>query len=72
MHVGRGYFERNDINERTVIMAVSVTLRFNYPWNESEVDENDVISCLTELSPEELIMAANNAGKPINIDVEVY
>lgn len=72
MHVGRGYFERNDINERTVIMAVSVTLRFNYPWNESEVDENEVISCLTELSPEELIMAANNAGKPINIDVEVY
>ena len=72
MHVGRGYFERNDINERTVIMAVSVTLRFNYPWNESEVDENEVVSCLTELSPEELIMAANNAGKPINIDVEVY
>lgn len=72
MHVGRGYFERNDINERTVIMAVSVTLRFNYPWNESEVDENEVISCLTELSPEELIMTANNAGKPINIDVEVY
>lgn len=53
-------------------MAVAVTLRFNYPWNESEADENDVISCLTELSPEELIMAANNAGKPINIDVEVY
>lgn len=72
MHVGRGCFERNDINERTVIMAVSVTLRFNYPWNESEVDENEVVSCLTELSPEELIMAANNAGKPINIDVEVY
>lgn len=72
MHVGRGRFERNDINERTVIMAVSVTLRFNYPWNESEVDENEVVSCLTELSPEELIMAANNAGKPINIDVEVY
>lgn len=72
MHVGRGRFERNDINERTVIMAVSVTLRFDYPWNESEVDENEVVSCLTELSPEELIMAANNAGKPINIDVEVY
>lgn len=72
MHVGRGRFERNDTNERTVIMAVSVTLRFNYPWNESEVDENEVVSCLTELSPEELIMAANNAGKPINIDVEVY
>ena len=72
MHVGRGRFERNDINERTVIMAVSVTLRFDYPWNKSEVDENEVISCLTELSPEELIMAANYAGKPINIDVEVY
>ena len=53
-------------------MAVSITLRFNYPWNDTEMDENEIQDCLLELSPEELIAAANNAGKPINIDIEVY
>ena len=72
MHVGRGCFERNDTNERTVIMAVSVTLRFNYPWNNEDMDENEIVECLYDLSPEELLLAANNAGKPVNIDVEVY
>ena len=72
MHVGRGRFERNDTNERTVIMAVSVTLRFNYPWNNEGMDENEIVECLYDLSPEELLLAANNAGKPVNIDVEVY
>ena len=58
---------------------ITVTLRFNYPWGdddeglkESEIDENEVYSCISELSPEELIMVANNAGEPINVDVEVY
>ena len=58
---------------------IGVTLRFNYPWgdeddnlNESEIDENEVYNCISELTPEELIMAANNAGEPINVDVEVY
>lgn len=57
---------------------IAVTLRFNYPWgdeenlDETEIDENEVYSCISELSPEELIMAANNAGEPINVDVEVY
>ena len=51
---------------------VGVTLRFNYPWNADESDENEVRDCLLELSPEELIVAANNSGEPINIDVEVY
>ena len=58
---------------------IAITLRFNYPWGDedddvagAEIDENEVYSCISELSPEELIMAANNAGEPINIDVEVY
>lgn len=57
---------------------IGITLRFNYPWGEEdennpvEIDENEVYQCISELTPEELIMAANNAGEPINIDVEVY
>lgn len=51
---------------------VGITLRFNYPWNSDETDENAIIECLNELSPEELIVAANNAGEPINVDIEVY
>lgn len=70
--MGRGYIKRNDTNERTVIMAVSVTLRFNYPWNDTEMDENEIQECLSDLSPEELLLAANNVGEPVNIDVEVY
>ena len=72
MRVGGRYFERNDINEREVIMAVAVTLRFDYPWNKDEMDENEIRECLMELSPEELLVAANNMGEPINVDVEVY
>ncbi len=53
-------------------MCVSVTLRFSYPWNEKIEDENEVISCLEELAPEDLLMAAKNAGNPVNMDVEVY
>ena len=53
-------------------MAVSVTLRFNYPWNDTEMDENEIVECLYDLSPEELLLAANNAGKPVNVDIEVY
>ena len=53
-------------------MAVGITLRFDFPWNDSEVDENDIRECLMELSPEELLVAANNAGEPIDIDIEVY
>ena len=53
-------------------MEVEITLRFNYPWNDTEMDENEIQDCLLELSPEELIVAANNAGEPINIDIDVY
>lgn len=53
-------------------MAVEITLRFDYPWNDNEMDENEIKDCLEELSPEELLMAANNAGGPIIIDIEVY
>ena len=70
--MGRRYIKRNDINEGAVIMAVAITLRFNYPWNNEETDENEIRDCLLDLSPEELLVAANNAGEPINIDIEVY
>ena len=70
--MGGRYSERNDINEREVIMAVAVTLRFNYPWDNGDMDENEIVECLYDLSPEELLLAANNAGKPVNVDVEVY
>lgn len=53
-------------------MCVGITLRFDYPWNEKIEDENEVIGCLEELAPEDLLMAAKNAGYPINMDVEVY
>ena len=53
-------------------MKVGITLRFDYPWNTEITDENDIRDCLTELSPEELLMAVKNAGEPINIDIEVY
>ena len=53
-------------------MAVSVTLRFNYPWKDTETNENEIVECLYDLSPEELLLAANNAGKPVNVDIEVY
>ena len=53
-------------------MAVSVTLRFDYPWYNDQMDENEIIECLSDLSPEELMIAAKNSGEPINIDIEVY
>ena len=53
-------------------MTVGVTFRFDYPWNDMEMDENEIRDCLLDLSPEELLVAANNAGGPINIDIEVY
>lgn len=53
-------------------MAVSITLRFDYPWNNEDMDENEITECLYDLSPEELLLAAKNAGKPVNVDIEVY
>lgn len=53
-------------------MGVAVTLRFSYPWTGDETDENEIIDCLSELSPEELLKDAKTTGKPINVDVEVY
>ena len=66
---GIEYIKRNDINKGRII-HVLVTL-FSYPWNEKIEDENEVISCLEELAPEDLLMA-KNAGNPVNMDVEVY
>lgn len=72
MCLGRECTKRNDISKGEMIMSVSVTLRFNYPWNNDDMDENEIVECLYDLSPEELLLAANNAGKPVNVDVEVY
>lgn len=53
-------------------MSVGITLRFDYPWNDNNMDENEIRECLLELSPEELLLAANKMGEPINVEVEVY
>ena len=34
---------------------VGVTLRFDYPWNDEKMDENEIRDCLTELPPEVLL-----------------
>lgn len=72
MCLGRECTKRNDISKGEMIMSVSVTLTFDYPWNDENMDENDIVSSLMELSPDELLTAANNAGEPVNVDVEVY
>ena len=51
---------------------VGITLRFEYPWENQDMDENEIRECLEELSPEELICSAQNEGNPINVDIEVY
>ena len=51
---------------------VGITLRFDYTWNDSEMDENEIRECLMELSPDELLCQAQNDGNPINVDIEVY
>ena len=53
-------------------MAVEITLRFDYPWNDDEMNENEIRDCLLELSPEELLVIANHAGESIDVDIEVY
>lgn len=53
-------------------MSVGITLRFDYPWNTNETDENEIRDCLLELSPEELLRAAVNSGEVVNTDIEVY
>ena len=51
---------------------VGVTLRFNYPGFEDIEDDNEVRSLLEEMSFEEILSNVISAGKPINMDVEVY
>ena len=53
-------------------MAVGITLRFDYPWNKMDMDKCEIRDCLLELSPEELLIMADRAGEPIDIDIEVY
>ena len=51
---------------------VGVTLRFNYPWQDEDMDENDIVEALSEFSAEELLVNAMKAGKIVNVDIEVY
>lgn len=51
---------------------VGVTMRFSYPYTNENVDEYEIKECLSELSPEELLLAANRMGEPVSIDIEVY
>lgn len=53
-------------------MSVGVTLSFDYPWDGNTEDENEIREALMELSPDELVLNASKACKPINVDIEVY
>lgn len=53
-------------------MSVSVTLTFDYPWDKDIDDENEVRDELMKFSPDELLLNACKACKPINVDIEVY
>ena len=51
---------------------IGITLRFDYPWEDWDMDENDITEALSELSAEELLINSMKAGKAINVDIEVY
>lgn len=51
---------------------ISVTLRFDYPGFENVSDDNEALELLSELPYDEIIATVQDAGKPINMDVEVY
>lgn len=51
---------------------VHITLSFNYPWNDCEATEYEIQEALSELSPSELLIAAEKYGQSVRADVEVY
>lgn len=51
---------------------ISVTLRFDYPDFDGITDENEIQELLMELPYDEILATAQNEGKPINMEVEVY
>ena len=51
---------------------VYVTLSFNYPWNDQEASAYEIKEALSELSPKELVIAAEKYGQSIIADVEVF
>ena len=51
---------------------ISVTLRFDYPEFDRITDENEITSLLSEMAPDEILANAQDAGKVVNMDVEVY
>lgn len=51
---------------------ISVTLRFDYPGFSDIKDENEVQKLLSEMSADEILVNAMNAGEAVNMDVEVY
>ena len=51
---------------------ISVTLRFDYPDFTEIDDDNEAYELLSEMSVDDIICRVQEAGKPINMDVEVY
>ena len=72
MYMGRGCFKRDGINKGEIRMQVEVTLKFDYPWNDPETDEQTIKDLLMELSPDELLAAANKFGESLKVEIEVY
>ena len=51
---------------------ISITLRFNYPEFDGVTDENEINDLISEMSADELLANAQDAGNVVNVDVEVY
>ena len=53
---------------------ISVTLRFDYPEFDGidNDDENAINDLISEMAPDEILANAQDAGKVVNVDVEVY
>ena len=51
---------------------IGVTLEFNYPDFEDIEDSNEARELLSEMSYDEILQRVIDAGRPINMEVEVY
>lgn len=51
---------------------ISVTFRFDYPEFDGIDDENEINDLISEMAPDEILANAQDAGKVVNVDVEVY
>ena len=51
---------------------ISVTLRFDYPDFDGVNDVNDINNLLTEMSPDEILANAQDAGEVVSMEVRVH